>query len=311
MAKTRTDHLGLSSLDLDTANEEQKKHTSTPSGTSVMPQSLRPLRQTIIGLAKQPEYAARFRLDALADAFLKPLQQLLDEKRYMLSEEHPSSLDCVVYAYLALTYTPQMPHAWVAYAMRSRYPELCEYVDRVSTEFFDGPVDVSQAIQVSEDDQAKAESSPHARISRTLPWRKPEPEAFSAVGSKFLSGTINSLPLAEHFQKSNVLVENEDAEARGPRTTHNRSNEPSHITPHLLAAFSTIAAVGAYLFYSGIFSEPSPQRSNLSDMGEAGAMLDMAAFGGYSNPTVQERQRPGRIPVGLEVDVEVDDSRAQ
>ena len=228
----------------------------------------------------------------------------------MLSEEHPCSLDCVAYAYLALAYTPQMPHAWMADVMRRRYPELCNYVDRLSKEFFDGPVDVSQAILLPED-QAEVEPKAHTEDNKTLPWRNPEPKAISAVGSKFWSGTVNALPLAEHFQRSNVIVENENTEARGPRTTHNISIKHFEIAPPLLAAFSTIAAVGAYLFYSGIFSEPAPQRSNLSDMGEAGAMLDMAAFGGYSKPAAQEVQRPGRIPVGLEVDVEVDDSRVQ
>ena len=303
MAKARTDDLGLSSLDLDSANEEGKKHTNTPSDSSLIPQSLRLPRQTVTSLVKQPQHAARFRLDALADALFRPLQQLLVNKHYMLSVEKPSSLDCVAYAYLALALTPQVPHAWVAEALKNRYPGLCKYVDRLSKDFFGGPVAVSDALLTSDGHQAKTETSPHA-TSKTLPWGKPEPKTFAALGSTLLGGTVRSLPLSRHFRKSNILLENDLTEFRGPTETTTKSCD---IAPPLLAAFSAIAAIGAYVFYSSVSTEPAPQQSTLSDMGEAGAILDLATFGGYSNASAQTMQRPGRIPVGLEVDVEVDD----
>lgn len=311
MAKDRTDHLGLSSLDLDSANEGQKKHTSTPSDSSIIAQSLRLPRQTVTSMVKQPQRAARFRLDALADALFRPLQQLLGNKHYMLSVENPSSLDCVAFAYLALALTPQMPHAWVAEAMKTRYPSLCKYVEKLSTEFFDGPVAVSDALLTSEAHQAKTKTSPHAEISKALPWGKPEPKTFGALGSTLLRGTAMSLPLAGHFRKSNILLGKDDTEVRGLTTTRGESIQNFGIAPPLLAAFSTVAAIGAYVFYSSVSTELEPQRNALSDMGEAGAILDLAAFGGYSNASAQRTQRPGRIPVGLEVDVEFDDDNVQ
>ena len=311
MAKARTDHLGLSSLDLDSATEEQKKHNSTPSDSSVLPQSFRLQRQTVMSMVKQPQHAARFRLDALADALFRPLQQLLGNKQYLLSVENPSSLDCMAFAYLALALTPQMPHPWVAEAMKTRYPALCKYVDRLSKEFFGGPVAVSDALLTSDEQQAKSKFSPHAGTSKALPWGKPEPKTLGALGSSLLGGTVWSLPLVEHFRESNILLEDDDTEVRGPTRTRETTVKNFGIAPPLLAALSTIAAIGAYAFYFSFSNEPPPQRSTLSNMGEAGALLDLAAFGDYSNASAQTTQRPGRVPVGLEVDVEVDNNNVQ
>lgn len=258
---------------------------------------------------KQPQHAARFRLKALADAFLGPLQQLLGKKHYMLSEDQPSSLDCVALAYLALAYTPQMPHGWVTEAMSARYPELCRYVDRLLQECFSGPVDLSHALLGSANDQGKTIINPHAEDRKTLPWRRPDQKGFTAAGTTLLSGTFNVLPLAGHFQKRKIMLRNGVTEGRSPSAANSALLQTSNITPSFLALGSAIAAMGAYLLYSGFLSETASPKNTLSDMGEAGAMLDMAAFGGYSNSPVEElqrHQRSGRVPVGLEVDVEVD-----
>ena len=299
----------MSSLDLDTASEETNKHTSTLSSSDIIPQSLRLSRQTVTGLVSQPQHAARFRLDALADAFLGPLQQLLGKKRYMLSEDHPSSLDCVALAYLALAGTPQMPHAWLAEAMKSRYPTLCMYVSMMTEETFGGPVDLSHAFLSSQDELNQRHAD--KKNTKRLPWRRPERKGFTAAGSALLSGSLDALPLAEYFQNCRIRYKTEAAEGRDPSTTSDTSTKISNIFPPLLAVASTVAAIAAYLFYSGREFRPALEKSSLSDMGEAGAMLDMVALGGYSNPSHERTQRTGRVPVGLEVDVEVDETSMQ
>lgn len=247
----------------------------------------------------------------MADAFFGPLQQLLGRKYYMLSEDQPSSLDCVALAYIALAYIPQMPQPWVAESMKARYPQLCEYVNRMTKTYFGGTVDIRHAFPSLDDDQARAHSNPHADDSKTLPWRRPDRKGFSTKGAMFLIGASNSLPLAEHFPKNNVRIGSEVAEGQSLSAGYNTLAARSDIVPPLLAVGSVVAMIGAYLFYSGIHSGPAAHKSALSDMGEAGAMLDMATFGGYSNRPVEEIQRPGRVPVGLEVDVQVDENRAQ
>ena len=310
-AKVRTDHLGLSALDLDTSKDALEKNTSTSSASDVIPESLRISRSSVMELVKRPQHATRFRLDALADAFLAPLQQLLGKKSYMLSDDQPSSLDCVALAYLALAYTPQLPHAWLREIMTARYPKLCAYVDRRSMEIFGGPVHVSHAFLGSEDDSDNANTDPHAESTHFLPWRRPEQKGFTTAGSAFVNGTFNALPLAKIFQRSNILLDDDKvAEGRRLEVSNVATFKQDRILLPLLALSSTIAALSTYLFYSSHQSEPTSQRTTLSAMGEAGAMLDMAAFGRYSSVSNEEAQRPGRVPVGLEVDVAVDENKA-
>lgn len=284
----------------------RKTQKSTLTGSDIIPKSLRLSRQTVTSLVNQPQHAARFRLDALADAFFGPLQQLLGRKDHMISEDQPSSLDCVALAYLALAYTPKMPHTWVAEAMNARYPELCRYVDRLLQEYFGGPVDLSHALLGSEDGQSKTIVNPHAENRQTLPWRRPDQKGLTNAGTTFLSGTFKLLPLAGQFHKSNFTLRNGVTEGRSPSAPNSALTQTSNIIPPFLALGSAIAATGVYLLYSGFLSEPALPKNTLSDMGEAGAMLDMAAFGGYSNSPVEEVLHEGRVPVGLEVDVEVD-----
>ena len=309
-AKARTDHLGVSALDNDNFTDAQEKHTSTSSGSGIIPESLRISRTSVMELVKRPQHAARFRLDALADAFLGPLQQLLGKKTYMLSDDQPSSLDSVALAYLALAYTPQLPHPWLREIMTARYPELCAYVDRLSIGYFGGPVHVSHASLGSEDDSDKADTNPHAEDSKFLPWRRSERKGFTTAGSAFLNATLDSLPLAKHFQRSSILLDDKVAEGRTPGVTYDATLKQDKILLPLLALGSTIAALGAYLFYSSNPIEPASQGNTLSAMGEAGAMLDMAAFGRYSSIPKGETARPGRVPIGLEVDVAVDENNA-
>ena len=309
-AKARTDHLGLSALDLDTFKDAQEKHTNTSSGSESIPESLRIPRISVMELVKRPQQAARFRLDALADAFLRPLQQLLGKKSYMLSDDQPSSLDCVALAYLALAYTPQLPHAWVREIMAARYPELCDYVDRLSMGFFGGPVHVSHAFLGSDDGSDKADTNPPAGRSKFLPWERPEQKSFTTAGSTLLNGTLDSLPLVKHFQRNTILLDDKSAKGQRPGAANDATFKQDKILLTLLALTPTIAALGAYLLYPGYRSEPASQGHTLSAMGEAGAMLDMAAFGRYSNVRNAETQRLGRVPGGLEVSVVVDEDDA-
>ena len=309
-AKARTDHLGVPALDLDTDKDAQEKHTSTSSGSDIIPESLRISRTSVMALVKRPQHAARFRLDALADAFLGPLQQLLGKKSYMLSDDQPSSLDCVALAYLALAYTPQLPHAWLREIMTARYPELCAYVDRLSVGILGGPVHVSHAFPGLEDGSDKADTNPHTGSSNFLPWRRPEQKSLTTAGSAVLYTTLNSLPLAKNLQRSNILLDEKVAEGRRPGVADDPTVKQDKILLPLFALGSILAALGAYLFYSSNQSEPASQGNSLSTMGEAGAMLDMAAFGRYSSVPNGEAPRPGRVPVGLEVDVVVDENNA-
>jgi len=258
-----------------------------------------------MNLVKQPQHAVRFRLDALADAFFEPLQELLGKKRYMVSEEKVSSLDCIAVAYLALALIPRLPQRWLAETMTARYPDLCSYVRRLTMESFGGPVQLEAAlIGLRGDDKGVRDSRVEGwQQNRKLPWVMPAQKDLLDAGSALLSGTVSSLPLAENFGSDRILLENGTAGQR-------KDTSQSLILPTLLA-FGSFAAGCCFLLYSDIFNQPAPSNKSLSEMGDAGAMLGMGLSGGYDASPEGERQREGRVPVGLELDVEVDEVTAE
>ena len=258
-------------------------------------------------MIEQQQYASRFRLDALADAFFEPLQELLGNKHYMLSEEEASSLDCVALSYLALMLIPQVPHKWLAETMMVRYPRLCSYVKRLSKEFFGGPVEADDVLIGSDgENQIDSPQLEGWQDSKKLPWRKPVEKGPRDAGSTFLAGIFNSLPFADRLGREEIFIDSTNNNIDTSPST-GVSSLSSIIIPSVLALGSMAAAVGGYLLYSNARSEPAPQRTNLSQMGEAGTMLGMGMFG-YNPPVSDERPREDKVPLGLEVDVEVDET---
>lgn len=279
---------------------EEHKKPAVPSGSDSIPQILRMPRPTVTGLIERRQHAARFRLDALADAFFEPLQDLLRDKRYMLSEEKLTTLDCLAFSYLALMLIPQVPHKWLADAMKGKYPGLCAYVERLRSEICGGPVQIEDALIDIDKTQGAATSAERLK-SEKLPWRKPADKGARDAGSSLFTGIINSLPLAG----DKILLEstNTDAQSFAPSSSSPLS---SIVAPSVLALGSLAAAVGGYLLYSDVLSQPIREKKNLSEMGAAGAILDMGLFGNATAPA--ENVREGRVPVGLEVDVAVDEA---
>ncbi|KAF6234794.1 hypothetical protein HO173_007014 [Letharia columbiana] len=289
IAKARTEHMGLSSLDLDTLDEERR---SSRKAADLIPQSLRTSRPTVTGLMKEKQSSARFKLDALVDAAFKPLEQLLGKKKWMLSDERASSLDCVALGYLSLAFIPEMPLSWLAEGLRGRYPDLCKYVEDGVKEVFGGKVTVEDALLSSTGEQS---AMIQGENESGLPWRAPE-QNLSSAGASILNSTFDSVP----FYKRTIVT------TSSTQPQHSTDAPPHSLTstllPPLLASAGAVAAIASYLLYSNL-SKQEPEKRNLSDMGEAGAMFAGLDFG---EPKKEVRVPPaeGRVPVGVEVDIE-------
>ncbi|KAK0642559.1 Metaxin-1 [Lasiodiplodia hormozganensis] len=146
-ARARTQNLGLSSLDIDTVDDSptedsfsaNKKNAGINDDRGPAPyrKSLLPFgrRGGLKMLLSQPEYAARFKLDALASDCLEPLEKLLgdeeEEKPLLLHPTYPTTLDCLAFGYLALMLYPAMPSSWLADTLRTRFPRLAAYTARM------------------------------------------------------------------------------------------------------------------------------------------------------------------------------------
>lgn len=289
IAKTRTEHLGLSSLDLDTLDEERR---SSRKAADLIPQSLRTSRPTVTGMMQEKQSSARFRLDALVDAAFKPLQQLLGKKKWMLSDERASSLDCLALGYLSLALIPEVPQSWLAEGLRGRCPELCKYMENGVTEVFGDQVTVDTALLGPTEEQS---TMTHGNSETALPWRAPVRNVGSA-GASILNSTLDSLP----FYKSTFIT------TSSPKPPHSTDAPPHTLTstllPPLFVSAGAIAAIASYVLYSSL-SAQEPERRKLSDMGEAGAMFSGLDFG---EPEKEVRGPPteARVPVGVEIDVE-------
>lgn len=257
-AKARTEYTGLSTLDLDTVDDKEDKRRKLD---DLIPNGLRTSKKTLTGLLKEKGSGKRFRLDGLVDVACEPLAQLLGKKRYMLSDERPSSLDCLALGYLSLALLPKLPQRWLAEGMEARYPELCSYVRRGVEDCFGGEVKVEDARLGSIEEQA-------SKTGKTLPWQAPERQGVSAAGKALLHATTNSISFHE------TVIVNAPPE-KVPATA---SASSSVSFPATITAATAIAAVTSYFLYASTSAE-TPERQRLSDMGEAGAIFTDLDFG--------------------------------
>ena len=292
IAKSRTAHLNLSSLDLD---DNRDAELNRKSAFELIPDSLRYSRQSVSSLVSSPQHASRFRLSALADAWMEPLQELLGDKSYLLSDQ-PSSLDCLAFAFLALSIVPVVPQPWLKESVTARYPALAAYVNK-QVQLFGGPIGANHAMG-SADTATNLESSLKGRKGSegVLPWREPQPRGFRPAVTVLVEGTLSSLPIIGEYQNGIIIPQAEAANSVHVRRPSEEANTSQNTLPAIIAIGATVIAIGTYLFSAVLPAFPSeaptPKKRRLSDLGEAGALLSMAGFGGSgANP------RNGKIPV--------------
>ncbi|KAK4547179.1 hypothetical protein LTR36_001400 [Oleoguttula mirabilis] len=143
-ARARTEHLGISSIDVDNVHEDMSNRPPGYDGVGKEQQGfeveaqkraslLLPRKDTLRSLLQRPERVATFKLHALAENFFAPLQDMLGEKSYLVGSEM-TRVDCLAYGYLSLMLYPKMPQDWLASTMRRKYRKLVEYTERIHTE---------------------------------------------------------------------------------------------------------------------------------------------------------------------------------
>ncbi|KAI8380105.1 Tom37 C-terminal domain-containing protein [Blakeslea trispora] len=74
------------------------------------------------------------------------LQSQLDNNTYMFGEQ-PSTLDCIVFGYLALHLYPDLAHRRLQHILQQEYPRLAEYCNRIKDVLF---ADTEESILESE-----------------------------------------------------------------------------------------------------------------------------------------------------------------
>ena len=201
-ARARTQHLGLSSLDIDTVYDDfsragnaggvgnvnsisgqyeaaKREQERTRRATSLLPLG----RKSLSNLLGGAQYSDRFKLDAVANNFFAPLAAQLGNKRYLLSDERPSSVDCLAFGYLALMLYPQCPQAWLKDSITTRFPTLEKYTENLrGTMVGNEPVDTKAAIAGHAD-------------PKSLPWQSPTAPTATRTITSTGRGIIHALPI--------------------------------------------------------------------------------------------------------------------
>ncbi|KAJ5274121.1 hypothetical protein N7478_009246 [Penicillium angulare] len=249
-AKTRTAHLGLSSLDLQAMEDQRQREHSAAVAAGHIPRNFiqRP-RQTVSGLLGRTAQSNHFRIDALTSEFFEPLEAMLGEKDFLLAsnEPAPSSLDCVALGYLSLALIPDLTNTWLHDAFRTKAPRLSAYTERRRRRCFgDVPVEVEQAF-------SSGLTSPSA-----LPWRAPGRISITAVGSTLLATLADSTPFLSEIRQNNRLKKEAQSadsefsslERRAVSTYADSRKKDMYVSIATVAG--AIVALVAYTIHSGL-----------------------------------------------------------
>lgn len=265
-AKKRSEHLGLSSLDVDTAREDKNEDVGL---TAHIPKSLRKPRQTVTSLLGRNMQKNRFRLDAVTADFLDPLLEKLGDNKWLLGDTM-SSVDCLALGYIALLQVPDLPQAWVKEALQTKYAALGRWASKHTPRVSGTPFEVSVPMK---------QRSGTATTGIQLPWQKPSERTSQQVLHSVLESCVSALPVIGNPYKP---LEISNVEAGGDF----HRNKQSQLTVvsrrremYIQALVSTFAALGlvGYLSYKGMLHLPRyVAQPRARKFGEAGAFLGLA-----------------------------------
>jgi len=292
-ARKRTEHLGVSSIDMDTVHEsvfdqpKKQEENKFEHATEQRARALVGRRDTVRTMLKKPEFAGAFRLKTLAEAFFEPLSDLLGDNDFLLGTDSPSPLDCLAYGYLSLMLYPNMPQKWLSEIMRSQHLKLVAYVERVSSKL-DIKIGNKEVDGLFRLDEQAQETKPK------LSWTRPETTGFVGALSFIGRDLIKFFP--------SWLVPD-------PALRSKNASLLQHL-PWILAVTSGSVAITVYWMHmKGLWPRGEAVhifgRRRFADFGAAGAAL--AALGGQlRGESAYQDMRRHEAP--LEVDVEVDNA---
>ncbi|TLD35677.1 Mitochondrial outer membrane translocase complex Tom37/Metaxin [Venturia nashicola] len=286
VATSRTAHLGLRSLDLDSVKDApgeengtafKSDNAATSFATQNSPEQMLNRQKSIHWLRIQ-SHSDTFRLHQLTSEFFEPLEKLLGNEKYLITKKDPTGLDYLALGYLSLMlYTP-VPQQWLADALKTRYPKLKAYTDRMYK---------------------------HTFKSTDLKWTEQLYEASpptTSEGIRFIGQGLLGWALV---WKTPISVD--------PSYSRPSSPEPSGLSFQTLAWSAALIGGMAFVATKMIAGTPTSdsdisiheteylQPTKLSDFGEAGAAL--AVLDQQMDLKTRERGRVGGVTI-MEVDVE-------
>lgn len=199
-AKTRAEHLGLSSLDLDAIEDQRKREHSAAVAAGHIPRNFiqRP-RDTVSSLLGQTSQQNQFRLEAVTGEVFEPLEEMFvqhtDKKggkgEHFLGLERPSSLDALATGYLSLALIPDLKSPWLRDAMNSKAPTVSNYITQMRASCFGSdPIDPVHALHPDQ----------FPSTQHHLPWQPPERPSLPQITSTIISTLADTIPIWKDFR---------------------------------------------------------------------------------------------------------------
>ncbi|KAF7115317.1 hypothetical protein CNMCM5793_001953 [Aspergillus hiratsukae] len=197
-AKSRTEHLGLSSLDLQAMEDQRKREHSAAVAAGQIPKNLiqRP-RDTVSSLLGKTPQQNQFKLEALTAELFEPLEEILGEKTYLLSDGGATTVDCLALGYLSLILIPDLPYSFLRSAMQAKAPRLSTYTERLRQRCY-GTVGAEVSHAFDEARRPITDATP-------LPWQPPQRASLATVGSTLLNTLADATPILRDIRASERL----------------------------------------------------------------------------------------------------------
>lgn len=284
-ARLRTENLGISSLDVDNVHEDMSnrppgfeavgKEPGFEAETQKRASLLLPKKDTLRGLLQRPENASIFKLHALADNFFGPLQDILQNRMWLLNTEEPIAVDCLLYGYLSLMLYPQVPQDWLGSTMRKKYQRLESYTTRLHAKLTLA-TDPDMVLAFANHELDVSKSAKTEKLS--LPWSQPAVSTFTETAGSIGLGLWDQLPVLARPNSLHLQ------HARGPSVFE------KHLTTALLSTSASIAIAVYAAVRIGWVVWPHGEevhifgRKRLADFGHLGAALGFGLGPSSSRP---------------------------
>jgi sorting and assembly machinery component 37 len=310
-ARAMTDHLNISSIDVDSVHEDNNSSSLGGVGKDPNQQGfeaqakdraslLLPRKDTIRSLLQRPEHAAIFRLHAVAEEFFAPLRDMMgEENKFLLGTEEPTEVDCLAYGFLSLMLYPDLPQAWLAKTMKEKHGNLVRFVERMHKKLqlatkVEDVMDLAHCVT-----QENVTGRRKAR-SMSLPWSPPaEPTVLETV-RRISTELVEQVP---YFKSPPTVVHLHSIR---------RSLWKEHLPTIILGAIASIALGSYYAIQTGLLVWPHGEhtqifgRKRLADYGHLGAALSGIGLLGQQMALERPPHQQTELDVSpVEVDVTV------
>ena len=252
----RTDHLGLSSLDLEAIEDQRKREHSAAVAAGHIPRNfIQSPRDTVSSLLGKTSQQNQFKVEALTAEIFEPLEEMLTRngtqkgKGYFIGNDAPTSLDAVAVGYLSLTLIPDLQHPWLRDAMRSKAPVLSAYTSRLRSKCF-GDISITPSLALS----------PSPNTPTALPWTAPERPSLPKIGTTILNTVADATPIWKDFRTNariKSMAESKDSglsEQESKTLSEFAKQSRSDLVLSIATVGAGVVALVGYMVSVGLFA---------------------------------------------------------